>query len=503
MKRVTLKRQSIVTIDRALADHNLLGADLGIDSWTTWRVVLKAAFALPLTDAERKTFMQVAGERVLPTKRVKELWCVIGRRGGKSRTAAALATYLACFVKHRLARGETGFVLVLAASRDQARVVFDYVKGFMEASPVLRQEIDSQSATEIRLCNGIVIGTHANSFRSIRGRTLLAVIFDEVALWRDEVSAVPDLEVYRAVLPALMTTKGMLVGISTPYRRTGLLHQKHRDHYGQDGDVLVVQGPSTTFNPTLTQSEIDASVAADPEGARSEWEASFRSDLAAFLDEQTIEAAVDRGRPLELPPRGNHRYSAFVDPSGGRHDAFTLAIAHREGETIVIDLVRGVRPPFDPHEVVRDFAALVREYRVTQVRGDRYSAEWVVSAFKDAGISYKPAEKTKSDLYLEVLPLFTRAGIRIPDLAPLLRELRLLERQTHRGGRDVIDHPRLGSDDFANALTGVAVQARKGSINWRFDDACWDDAPKPEDDPKQRAERVNKLIERLKRGEEV
>jgi hypothetical protein len=142
--------------------------------------------------------------------------------------------------------------------------VFEYVKAFLESSPVLRQETESVTQTEIRLRNGVVIGTHANSFRSIRGRTLLAVVLDEVALWRDEVSAVPDIEVYRAVLPALMTTRGMLVGISTPYRKVGLLHQKWRDHFGQDDDdVLVVQGPSTTFNPaTLTQSEIDAAVAA-------------------------------------------------------------------------------------------------------------------------------------------------------------------------------------------------------------------------------------------------
>ena len=109
---------------------------------------------------------------------------------------------------------------------------------------MLRKEIESITASEIRLKSGVIIGTHANSFRSIRGRTLLTVVFDEVALWRDEVSATPDIEVYRAALPALMTTKGMLIGISTPYRKIGLLHQKHRDHFGIDGDdVLVVQGP--------------------------------------------------------------------------------------------------------------------------------------------------------------------------------------------------------------------------------------------------------------------
>ena len=276
--------------------------------------------------------------------------------------AAGLAVYQACFVPHNLARGEVGHVLVLAASRDQAKLVFQYALGFLESSPVLRQEIESVTRSEIRLRSGIVIGTHANSFRSIRGRTLLAVVLDEVALWRDEVSAVPDLEVYRAVLPSLMTTNGMLIGISTPYRKTGLLYQKWRDHFGVDGDdVLTVQGSATAFNPTLSQGQIDAAIADDPEGARSEWEATFRTDLASFLDEATIDAAVDHDRPLQLPPRGRS-YVAFCDSSGGRHDAFTLCIGHEEGETFVADVIDGVKPPFDPQSVVANYAKLLKEY---------------------------------------------------------------------------------------------------------------------------------------------
>jgi hypothetical protein len=162
------------TIDRALQDKNLLGAALDdIAPWQTWRTVLKAAFGIALNRDEARAFASVAGDRSPPSKKVRELWAIVGRRGGKSRIAAALAVYAACFVKHQLTAGEVGYVLVIAASRDQARVVFDYVRGFLKASPVLKQEIDNITQTEIRLRNGVIIGTHANSFRSIRGRTLL------------------------------------------------------------------------------------------------------------------------------------------------------------------------------------------------------------------------------------------------------------------------------------------------------------------------------------------
>jgi hypothetical protein len=58
------------------------------------------------------------------------------------------------------------------------------------------------------------------------------------------------------------------------------------------------------------------------------------------------------------------RYIAFVDPSGGSQDAMTLAIAHAEGEVMVLDAVREVRPPFSPEAVVSEFAGLLATYGI-------------------------------------------------------------------------------------------------------------------------------------------
>jgi hypothetical protein len=197
----------------------------------------------------------------------------------------------------------------------------------------------------------VVIAVHSNSYRLIRGRTLLAVIFDEVAYWRDDSSANPDEEVLRAVKPSLVRTGGMLVGISSPYRQAGLLHARFKDHFGVAGnDILVVKGGTRVFNPTISKRDIDKELLADPDGARADWLAEFRSDRAALLDPE-------------------------------------------------------------------------------------------------------------SQLYLEMLPVFNRGAVSIPDHPTLLRELRGLERRTHRSGRDTVDHGTRGSDDFANALAGAIYLA--------------------------------------------
>jgi hypothetical protein len=448
----------MLPIDRAFRDHRLFAAALGdLDTWLTWLTILCAAFALPLTAEQLQVFAVISGGRLPPSKAVRELWIVAGRRSGKSRMAALVGVYLALFVKHKVAPGERPMVLVIAGSVDQARTVFNFIKGFLEASPALRREVVSIKHQEIALTNGVVIAVHSNSFRTVRGRTLVACVLDEVSFWRDESTATPDIETYRAVLPSLATTAGLLIGISTPYRKIGLLHQKHRDHFGQDDDdVLVVQGASKLFNPSLADAAIAAQRAADPAAGAAEWDAQFRSDLGAFLDDELIDAAVERGRPLELPPQPGVMYRCHIDTSGGTgRDAYTISIAHKEGERCITDLVRGSVGKIDPYEVTRQYAALCQEYRVREVVGDAYAAEWVANAWRDTGVAYQKSELTKSEIYLECVPLFTRGIVRLPDHPQLLRELRLLERQTHRSGRDTVDHPRGAQDDYSNSVCGA------------------------------------------------
>jgi hypothetical protein len=96
-----MKPRRTITIDAAIRDRNLLGATLGDFDLTAWMPAIKAAFGISLTDNEREIFQQIGGGRAPPTRRMRELWCLVGRRGGKSRMAALVATYIACFIKHK------------------------------------------------------------------------------------------------------------------------------------------------------------------------------------------------------------------------------------------------------------------------------------------------------------------------------------------------------------------------------------------------------------------
>jgi hypothetical protein len=432
----------------------------------TWLTVLKAAHGLELSKQERKTFKAVAGGRKPPKRPCRELWAVIGMRSGKTRMAGATAAYVATFIDHRrkLAAGERGYILTLSPSLDQARIVFDYAHAFLDSSPILRRKIVDVTATEIRLENNITICSHANSFRTVRGRALLGCVFDESAFWRDESSALPDTEAYRAVLPSLASTGGMLIGISSPHRRVGLLHAKHRDHYGQDGDVLVVQGPTELFNPCIDPHIIAEARRNDPVAASANWDGLFRADLTQFIADDQIDCAVDHGRPMELPPQSDTKYFAFVDASAGRHDHFTLCVGHKHQERFIADVIRGRTG--DPNAVTVEYAALCKQYHIAQVTGDNFAGEWVAGAFRKCGLDYRRSTQVRSQLYLAAMPFFMRGAVSIPDHSRLIRELRLLERSSAPSGRDTVDHGRGGSDDYANALCGcmqLAMREPRGS----------------------------------------
>jgi len=465
-----------MTIIEAIEDKELFGSLFkSLDSWRAWLVVLKAIFALQMTDEERQVFKELTGRENAPENAVEEAWIVAGRRGGKSRMAALIAVYLSCFKDYTdlLAAGERITVMVLACDRRQARTIFRYASAFLEAVPMLSSMIERQDSESIDLTNGVTIEITTNNFRSVRGFTIGAAILDEVAYWRSEYSANPDEEVLNAIRPAMATVpNALLVGIGSPYRRSGVLHDAWKRHYGQsESRVLVIQASSQQLNPSIPDSVIARAMEADAVAAQAEWFATFRSDLAAFLDVDLIERAIETGR-RERAPLSSVSYTAFVDPSGGSHDSFTLAIGHREGERLLLDVLRGIKPPFNPSSVTKEYAALLKSYRCYSVTGDRYAGEWVREQFSQQGISYKHSERTKSELYMEALPQFSQGAVTLLDYQPLAMELMQLERRTARSGKDSVDHPPGGRDDHANAACGclalLAGKARQGVAMVKF-----------------------------------
>jgi hypothetical protein len=235
-----------------------------------------------------------------------------------------------------------------------------------------------------------------------------------------------------------------------------------------DAPVLVWKASTQTMNPSVSRSVIDEAYERDPAAAAAEYGAEFRTDVEGFVSREVVEACVVTGR-YELPPIGGMVYSAFTDPSGGSADSMTIAISHRDGEKVILDVVREIKPPFSPEQIVADFALLLKSYRVTTVAADRYAGEWVKERFRAHGIECIQGTKPKSDLYKDLLPVLNSGCVELLDNPKAILQICSLERRTARGGRDSIDHAPGAHDDVANAIAGAVLGStisRGGPEGW-------------------------------------
>jgi hypothetical protein len=460
-----------ITYADACADPNLFGPWFEGPSWDTWRVMDKALFGLPLAKPELKIFHEIAGDREPPSERVTEGWLFFGRRSAKTLKSASLGVYQATIgaelfgYRKRLQRGERGVVQILAVDRDQARVCFNYAKAFFEQPMLAALLAKPPTADTIELTNSISIEITTNDRRRVRGRTVVCAILDEVCHWRDEASVSPDEDVYQSIKPAMATVPGaQLFAISSVYARRGLGWRKFNQSHGKPGSVLVAKAPTWVVNPLLPR---DCKVIADeyekdPAWAAGEYGSEWRDDIESYITLDAVRAGIVSDVRECLPERRN-RYVAFVDAAGGAgQDSYTLAIAHREGDTVILDCLREARPPFSPEVVTEEYADLVKKYRITKVWGDHFGGEMPRELWRRHGLNYERASKSKSELYIDFLPLLNSGACDLLDHDRLINQLVALERQRTRGGRDRIDHPRGAHDDLANVAAGAIVFAMQG-----------------------------------------
>lgn len=154
------------TILQVIEDENLFGPWFKDPStWTAWHTCLKAMFGLPMTDADLAIYKECTGRTKPPTAPVSEAWLCVGRRSGKSFITALVAVFLATIRDWTpyLIPGERGVIAVVAVSRSQSRIIFNYCRALLNNVPLLAPLIENETADTIDLTNGITISIGTNT----------------------------------------------------------------------------------------------------------------------------------------------------------------------------------------------------------------------------------------------------------------------------------------------------------------------------------------------------
>jgi hypothetical protein len=461
-----------VTILEALNTPELLGSSLIGDpaSWDAWRGFLAAFFGLPLLESQLALYRECTARETPPATPFQTAYLICGRGAGKSFVLALVATYLACFRdwSTKLAPGGKPIVMLIAPTREQAKIDLSYIVGILEASPVLRRLVTNVTANSVELSTGVVVETGVPNYRSIRGRSICVALFDEVAFLRTDESVNPDTEIVNAVSPSLgrFGLDGVLLFGSTPYAKRGVLYDGWSEYHGNDtGEALCWVSPTRTMNPTFSQELIDRELKKDRASAGAEYLAEWRDDLEGFISREAIEACVAPGI-RERAPVANTHYYGFIDPAGGGKDAFTVAVGHREGDTIVLDAVRDRHGAAE--SIVAEYSALLKSYGVLSAIGDHYAKVWPVEAFARHGIRYTQSAPVRSEIYLAMLPLINSRRVELLDNPAMVLQFMGLVRKTHPSGKDSVEHPPNAHDDICNAVSGVCVLAATEPVPLNF-----------------------------------
>jgi len=430
--------------------------------YSTWKVVDKALFGIEITDNEFEVYKKITGRTERPTGPYYEFYGVCGRRGLKTFSIAILGTRQSCQDWSKYIKpGESAEALIVANDKAQASVLLGYVKRIL-ALPGLKHMVEKVKQEEILLKNGITIRVAYGSYRTIRGRTCVFFAMDELAFSRES-GAVPIEELVVAVRPAMLTVPtAMMVGISTPYTRSGHLWEVYNKHYGKnDSRTLVIQASSLTMNPSLNKEVIEAEMSKDTR-ALSEYGSSFREDLESFLPGDVVEACVPEGR-TSIPYVSGNVYQCYIDPSSGRgKDRFAMAISHYgwKQKKVVLDLAIQRKPHFKPGVVVSEFAKIMKQYRVFKIYTDRYGTGFIQELFEKEGIHVEVSPWTSSQVFLEMQPLMITGGVELLDVPELKDQFKNLELTRRANGNHFVSHPQWSDsfhDDLSVAISGSCV----------------------------------------------
>ncbi|NQT80269.1 MAG: hypothetical protein HQ555_07770 [Candidatus Aminicenantes bacterium] len=476
-------------IDAVQSDKGFKSYFTSLRTWESWFTFLKVLQgSSKLKPQELELLQECTGLTEAPKEPIKEAYVIAGRRSGKSTICALLAVFYAVWGgwEKYTSKGEKPRVFVIGTNKAQSRIIMGYIKAFLSLNTFLKGMVRKSLSESIELRNGVEIVVKPASWRSSRGFTVGMLILEELAFWRfEEESATRDKEIYVAIKPGTTSIKNsLIVGISTPFARQGLLWSKFRKHYGKPGSTLIWQAPTWTMNKTLTEHDLEKEYLETLGEAEygAEYCAKFREDIEGYLPLETIDKAIVKNRMFLPPDPEVERYYAFCDPSEGVRkggDSMTLAISHpelvedTEDKVYVLDYIFEAIPPFNNNTVISEIALICKKYNVSEIVQDRHAIGWISKDLEPYDIIVEASDKTKSEIYEYFAVLMNKNEVELLDEPRLKSQITGLQRILKSGGLVKIDHYRGGHDDLINSAAGSIILSSEEKQGSTVDIMVW------------------------------
>lgn len=426
-------------------------------------------------------FLTGVGE-ILPyePQEYADVTLIVGRRAGKtSAISSFVIAYEALCGGHKAKVGERQDPIFLQVAQDLATAranLRQFILEWLTESPIGKKELtfygaSGTTADAIRMRRGLI--TVGPPTIKLRSQAIATCAMDELGVWpKDREASNPDIEVERAVKPALMQFYPFdkVIKTSTPMTEEGLLWEAAQT--GTRGVLLkdpaarvahartlVLRCPSAAMqNPKCSRAYLIEQQAKDPEAFPREYLAQFAKSVSGFLNSDLLRQAVQVGLRVRQPENGRF-YVATLDPAF-RRDAFAFCVGHVDGGVFVQDYIhawRGTKQePLRPGAVLDEIQALAGAYGIRVLTSDQYHSESLMELALARGMVIESQPLTgelKHKMWGDFNSLLLQRKIKLLDHPPMLDELLKMERVLTKFGNVQYHGQR---DDMA-MVTALAV----------------------------------------------
>lgn len=402
----------------------------------------------------------------------------LGRRSGKSLMASICAIYaglmLADEYKQKLRPNEKFYIICVANSNEQAKIIIRNIKDLLNNSYFLQNLIKKEYADSLELTNNCVIKSIPTSSRTARGLPVAMLIFDEIAFALEGESNAGAESIFRALSPAVAQfgNLGKILLISSPYKKQGLFWDMYRNgKNGKHQTIQAVNYPSWEVNPTLSKEFLKQEKARDPELFDVEYGANFFNNLNSYLHSDMVERCVNYDRDLlSYNPKYEGAYFCSIDPSLGLRDNYATVIAHFEGEKLVVDycfqfepkeINPGVRGIFidEVFTVIHQLNDIFNGFQKIVV--DQFNSQVLIQRLNTLNIeSFNWTNSNKKEAYEKLKIAVNSGNLELYNHPKIISELKNLQINfTPSGNWTISGGTGAAVDDFASCLAAIFLHS--------------------------------------------
>jgi len=443
-------------------------AAIGLAPSIAQLALAKLCVGEPLSPEESAVAAECTGRAECPAAGFQEVTPIVGRKGGKTEYIAAP------LLVHRAVNDPDSpgtYLLVAPSKSDQAVIGSRAIVAYLERGfPKLVAEV-KEGDGKVLLYNGNVIKIASSNFRHLRGPKYKVVVVDEACFYTSddpELGLANPLEyILDSIAGGMVATENPLLLLqSTPWVKDGVVWTHYRDR-AANPDRLVWQAATLLMNPYANVALMERHRRDRGENFyQREYMAQFSEDAIAYIESADVDAAISE-YPF-FPPQPGVNYSMGLDP-GRLRDHFGAAVAHREGEKVVVDWCCEWKPGLFSGlkyaAILPEIWGKAREYGINKIASDQVDFGGLEASVPNVdGVPEFELERIKSggqsgaEVCDVTRALFAQKKLVLPNQPGLASEFkRLADYLTQGGGRDV--RAKRGFDDRSRAIMVAVYQA--------------------------------------------